>query len=888
MLTIVDVRTEYRETPLAIDEPRPRFSWRLESDHRNVVQTGYRLRLSLDQAGNELIWDSGEVKREASVHQGYEGPPLAPRTRYWLHVEVRDNFGETAVSRQPTWFETGMGSPEAWSAEWISADPVEGKGDSSAVPLLRRSFQVETLPQAARIYVTALGLYTLYLNGQRVGDRWFTPGWTSYAKRLPYQVFDVTRYLRLGENVIGAMLANGWYAGEIGWNGDRPTSHLRRALLLELHDLGPSKPSLLVGSDSLWQHHSGPIHFSEIYHGETYDARLDVPGWAEPNLDVHDWIPVERVDYGTQTLVAEENLPTRVTEVLAVKAVFTTPAGDRVVDFGQNLTGRVRARWNLPRGATVRLEHAEVLDQEGNFYTENLRKARQTVTYTGDGHGEASYAPEFSFQGFRYVRVTGDFDPVGLADGLVAEVMHSDLERTMTFECSDPLVTRLQQNIVWSQRDNFLEVPTDCPQRDERLGWTGDAEVFIGTASFNMQVVPFFSKWLKDLAADQLPSGSVPHVVPNVLQKDAHGSAAWADAAVICPWVLYTHYGDRRLLERQYPSMRAWVEYMRHTGPRIETFEAGFHYGDWLGLDSPPGSYVGATAIDFITNAFYAHSTEWLAKAAKALGKTADHAEYEDLRQRIGEAFRDEFVTPTGRLAVPTQTAHVLALAFDLVEPAHRSRVFLALRDLISQQNGHLTTGFVGTPYLLPVLSRFGSIEEAYALLLQTDYPSWLYPVTKGATTIWEHWDGIRPDGSFWSPAMNSFNHYAYGAVGEWLYTVVAGLNPREDHPGFQSMRLGPQPGPGLDWVRAEYRSLYGPIEIQWHLSDAHFTLEVSIPANTRATVEFPHAHFTEFESDAEAILHAETGAPWIQIGSGRYHFSYRITPSTTTGGASE
>ncbi len=879
MLAVVDVRTEYRVTPLGIDVEHPRFSWRIESDARDVMQASYQLTVARDPESRDLIWDSGVVSKEQSVQVEYQGEPLSPRRRYWLRVRIQSVQGESSPWSQPTWFETGMGSRDSWQGQWITADPPEGKGDSAMVPLFRRAFQLAAVPRSARVYATSLGIYALYLNGHRIGDRWFAPGWTSYPHRLQYQVYDVTPWLRPGENVIGAMLANGWYAGEIGWNDQRSTASLRRALLLELYDT--ASDSLVVTSDEHWHHHPGPIVFSEFYHGETYDGRLAIPGWAEPGMDDSGWSQVDHLDYGYQTITADENLPTRVTEVLLPKTVFTSPNGETLIDFGQNLTGRVRAEWHLPEATSVTLEHAEVLDQAGNFYTDNLRKARQKVTYIA-GAKDQVYAPEFSFQGFRYVRVTGlpASESARLKDILRAEVMHTDLERTMEFSCSNPLVDRLQQNIVWSQRGNFLDIPTDCPQRNERLGWTGDAQVFIGTASFNMQVMPFFTKWLRDLAAEQLPSGSVPHVIPNVLKSDSHGSAAWADAAVICPWTLFSHFGDRRLLAEQYPSMKAWVDYMRDTGPRVETYQGGFHYGDWLGLDAHPGSYVGATAIDFITNAFYARSTELLAKAARALGLTSDHAKYEDLHQRIRGAFRDEFVTPTGRLAVPTQTAHVLALAFDLLEPAHRARVLQSLVDLIEQNHGHLTTGFVGTPYLLPVLSRFGAIETAYQLLLQTDYPSWLYPITKGATTIWEHWDGIKPDGSFWSPDMNSFNHYAYGAVGEWLYLVVAGIQPGEEHPGFQRMHIRPKPGPGLDSVTAEYRSLYGPIRSHWQVKGKTFRLDLSIPANTRATVEFPHAHVQGFESNADSPLHAETNSPWIQVGSGQYHFAYTFDPS--------
>lgn len=875
MLNLTDVRIEYQQKPLGLWVPRPRFSWRLDTDRSNVWQVWHQVRVARDPAIVDLVWDSERVATDASTQVEYGGPALQPRCRYWVSVQIGDNHEEISPWSAPTWFETGMGDVDQWRADWITADPEAGHGQSADAFLLRRQFHLDRVPENVRIYVTSLGLYALYLNGRRVGDWLFTPGWTSYRHRLQYQTFDVSGWLQPGDNVVAAMVANGWYAGELGWAEARDASAFRRALLLELHEVG-DQDRIIVASDDQWRHHPGPIQFSELYHGETYDARREVMGWSEPRGDEASFHPVAILDHGKEMLIAQENLPTRVTETLSPLRVVKTPNGETVIDFGQNLTGRVRIRGEMAENTELRLRHAEVLDREGNFYTENLRKARQTVTYIAKGGGVEDYAPEFSFQGFRYVHV----DPPELAASLTftAEVIHTDLENTMEFECSEPLINQLQHNIVWSQRGNFLDVPTDCPQRDERLGWTGDAQVFVATAGFNMQVAPFFTKWLHDLACDQLPSGSVPHVIPQVLEAQANGSTAWADAAVICPWTIYRQYGDVALLRAQYPSMQAWVEYMRSSGPHADTFEMGFHYGDWLGLDAASGSYVGATAKAYISNAFYAYSTGILAKAAQVLGQEADRRTYSTLYRDILSAFREEFVTPRGRIAVPTQTAHVLALAFELVEPVHRARVLQDLVDLIAESGNHLTTGFVGTPYLLHVLSQFGATDVAYQLLLRQQYPSWLYPISQGATTIWEHWDGIRPDGSFWSPAMNSFNHYAYGAVGDWLYQVVAGIRPGEDRPGFQDMVIQPKPGDGLTWASARYRCGYGVIESSWSLEAGRFRLKVTVPPNARATVIFPHGNFTDFETDGDsAALNMVAVDPWIQVGSGTYHFSYAI-----------
>jgi alpha-L-rhamnosidase len=462
-----------------------------------------------------------------------------------------------------------------------------------------------------------------------------------------------------------------------------------------------------------------------------------------------------------------------------------------------------------------------------------------------------------------------------------AAVLHTDLQETLRFASAHPLVNRLQANILWSQRGNFVDVPTDCPQRDERFGWTGDAQVFIGTACYQMQVLPFFRKWLRDLAADQLPSGSVPHVIPDVLRRlstDSHGSTAWADAAVICPWRLYVHYGDRDLLADQYPSMRRWVEYMRAEGPDPVRFHRGGHFGDWLGLDAPEDSYVGATPIDFIAQAFYAHSTELLRRSALALGREDDARAYAALHAGIVAAFQQDFITAAGDLTAPTQTAHVLALRFDLVPEALRPRLLTWLHEDLRARDWHLATGFVGTPHLLPVLTEMGETETAYRLLLQTTLPSWLYPVVRGATTIWEHWDGIKEDGSFWSPNMNSFNHYAYGAVGEWLYAWAAGIQADEADPGFRRFRLAPHPSRQLGWLDVTYDAPVGPVAVRWEYRGNRFHLDVEVPPNGEARLVLPHPAPDGLVQDWEpAHWDRDGGLPAVTLHAGRYRLSYEV-----------
>jgi len=654
----------------------------------------------------------------------------------------------------------------------------------------------------------------MHINGKRVGDQVFAPGWTSYNKRLQYQTYDVTELLQRGENAVGVILGDGWYRGFIGFSGQRNRYGNRGALLAQIEILFQDGRRETIGTDGKWKSATGPILISEIYNGETYDARLEKAGWTQAGFSDGDWSGVKVVDLPKSVLIAPAGPPVRRIQEVKPVRVFTTPGGDTVADMGQNMVGWLRLKVQGPAGTTVVLHHAEVLDKQGNFYTDNLRAAMQTVKYTLKGGGPEVLEPHFTFQGFRFVKVEG-YPGELTTDSLTGIVIHSDMARSSEFETSSPLINQLQHNIIWGQKGNFLDVPTDCPQRDERLGWTGDAQVFSRTAAFNMDVATFFTKWLKDMAADQYENGSVPHVIPDILTRPngpAAGSAAWADAAVIIPWTTYLSYGDRRILEQQYPSMAKWVDYERRRAGDDYIWDGDPHFGDWLAFATTRSDYPGATTgKDLIATAFFAHSTDLLQRTAIILGKQEDAARYAELFEKIKAAFRKEFVTDTGRVGENTQTAYALALQFDLLpenlRPAAAERL---VRDV--RERKHLTTGFVGTPYLCHVLSRFGYLGEAYMLLNRDQYPSWLYPVKQGATTIWERWDGQKPDGTFQDKGMNSFNHYAYGAIGEWMYRVMAGIEIDPAEPGYKHILIQPQPGGGLTYAKASFDSMYGRV----------------------------------------------------------------------------
>ncbi|WP_025950629.1 alpha-L-rhamnosidase [Geobacillus thermocatenulatus] len=889
VLKVCDTKCEYKTNPLGIDVLRPRLSWVIESDQRGTVQQAYQIQVWTEERGEKMmVWDPGRVESDQSIHIEYAGPRLRSRTRYFYRVKVWDNFGRESDWSDTAWWETALLESAEWKARWITPDPNEIDPLAEPAFLLRKPFEVNKPIAAARVYATGVGLYELYLNGQRVGEDVLTPGWTSYHKRLQYQTYDVTSQLCEGINAIGVMLADGWYKGTLGWEGKRHIYGDRRAALVQLHVCYEDGTEKIIVTDSTWKAATGPILYSEIYHGEVYDARLEQPGWCEGKFDDSDWKPtVVLTDMPLNHLIAQENWPTRITETIRPIASFVTPAGEAVLDMGQNMVGRIRMTVSAPPGTTITLQHAEVLDKEGNFYTGNLRRAKQTVTYIAKGEGTETYAPHFTFQGFRYVKVEGyPGQEKGLPlDCFVGEVIHSDMEPTGHFECSHPLVNQLQQNIRWGQRGNFVDVPTDCPQRDERLGWTGDAQVFIRTALFNYQGAPFFTKWLRDLKADQFPDGGVPFVIPNILGAEgASSSAAWGDAAVICPWTVYLVYGDKRLLAEQYDSMKAWVEYIRRQGENEHLWNTGFHFGDWLALDAKENSYVGATPTDLIATAFYAYSTRLVRDAAVVLNKAEDVRTYTELLNRIKAAFQQEFITPSGRLASPTQTAHVLALMFDLVEGEAKKRIARELNEMVIENDYHLTTGFVGTPYLCFVLSENGYHDTAVRLLLQDTYPSWLYSVKKGATTIWEHWDSIKPDGSFWSDDMNSFNHYAYGAIGDWLYRVVAGLDLDESVPAYQRIRIHPRwSGLDLTYAKATYKSMYGWIESSWVLQENDIRIRIRIPANATARLILPEASAGEVREKGrtldktngiQSVAETEYGVELV-VGSGEYDFVY-------------
>lgn len=885
-LEVHGLRTEYLTDPLGIDVLRPRFSWQLTTTARNTLQTAYQVQVGRGAPevgqGKALLWDSGRIPSDTSVFVDYAGPPVESRTRYFWRVRAWDSHGGVSPWSPVASWETGLLRSSDWSARWIGETPQPGDSLPAPSPLLRRAFRLNGAIRSARVYVTSLGLYELYLNGQRVGDQQFTPGWTSYRRRLQYQTYDVTSLLRPAGNALGAILGDGWYRGYLGFWGQRNIYGLRRALLVQLEIRYQDGRTDRIVSDPSWKTAPGPIVASGIYRGETYDARRERAGWATAAFDDHDWTPVAIIDAPAASLVAVVSPAVRRVRELRPVAIRHAPSGETVFDLGQNFTGWTRLSVRAAAGTTITLRYAEVLDNAGNLYTANLRAASQTDRYTTGGNGVERYEPHFTFHGFRYVAVTG-LPSTPDTSTITGVAVSSDLEQTGTFETSDSLLNQLQRNIVWGERSNFLDVPTDCPQRDERLGWTGDAQVFSRTAAYNMNVAGFFAKWLADLAADQDTSGIVPWVIPNFAPDSAHlgGTAGWSDAAVIIPWTMYQAYGDRGLLARQFPSMRAWVDYMhRRAGPGL-IWRPGWQFGDWLALHSDDPSYPGATtSTDFIATAYLAHSADLVSRAAAALGRTDDAHAYAELFRGVRAAFDREFVSEAGRVGENTQTAYALAIAFDLLPDSIVAGAADRLAQDVRSRGAHLTTGFLGTPVLLHALSATGHADMAFALLMQRSYPSWLYPITRGATTMWERWDGIRPDSSFEDPGMNSFNHYAFGAVGDWMYRNIAGIDLDPSVPGYKRARIAPHVGAGLTSARASLATPYGRLATAWRIEGQQFLLDVTVPVNTTAEVTLPDTRVDRVQEGGQHVEGQQRGDDvTVVVGSGQYHFSATRNP---------
>jgi alpha-L-rhamnosidase len=864
-MKIKNLKTNRITNPLGFDLGKPRLSF-VTYDTTATKQTAAQIQVALDEEFKNIVFDSGKSEEIDSL--AFELPiKLEAYTGYYWRVTIWADNGDIAIS-DPAWFETAK-LTEPWKAKWITPDL-----DKDVHPVLSKDFNLTKEIASARAYVCGLGLYEMEINGEKAGAEYLTPLFNAYDKWIQYQTYDITGLITSGQNSVEVSLGNGLYKGRFGFEGGQTEIYGDQfALLCEIVIKHTDGTQTIINSDDSWKARKSHILFSGIYDGEIYDA----------NLQDGTIFEVKEINLGYDRLKARLSLPVVTKEELKPIEVIITPAGETVLDMGQNMVGWVQFNTKASKGTEIVLQYAELL-QEGNFYQDNLRTAKAEHRYISNGE-ETTVRPHFTFYGFRYVKVSGWNGEVN-KDDFTGCVLYSDMDQTGSIETSNPLVNRLFLNALWGQKGNFLDVPTDCPQRDERMGWTGDAQVFSGTASFNMDTYAFFSKYGYDLAQEQATlGGMVPMVVPMTTVKGG-GSSAWGEAATVIPWTAYLHYGDKAILEQQFDSMKGWVDFVKRAdeasgGKRLWT--TGFHFGDWLALDGDdPSSPMGGTDTAFISSAYYCYSSMLVAKAARVIGREEIAQEYEALSNEVRTAIQAEYFTSTGRLALNTQTAFIVALFMDLVPEEHRNRLANDLRERLKKDKNHLKTGFVGTPYLCRVLSENGNNDLAYTLLLNKDYPSWLYAVTMGATTIWERWNSVLPDGKISGTDMNSLNHYAYGSIAEWMYRNVAGINPIEEHPGFRKVRLAPQPDYRLKYAKASLDSAAGLYESQWELKeDGQLSFKFVIPFNATATVELPDAKLENVLvngkplKDVEIIASQHGESVHVEVNSGTWEFFY-------------
>ncbi|MEI8246800.1 MAG: family 78 glycoside hydrolase catalytic domain [Lentisphaerota bacterium] len=850
----INLRTEYLVDPVGIDIRSPRFSWQLNGNGHNDHQAAYQIEVASNDA---IIWDSEKVASFDSIHIEYQGPALEPRTRYSWRVRY---WNRDIVSQwsEPASFETGLGNSH-WNARWIESDLAGDARTSVAVPCFRKDLDIRKNIAGARLYITALGTYEVSINGRRVGDGYFTPGWTEYRKRIEYQVYDVVEYLSSGKNTVGVMLADGWYCGTVGGSGRQRFGGDRPKLSAELAVDYAGGESETVITDASWRWNAGPIKYSDHYHGEYYDARDEMPGWDLPEYDDSSWAAARLFPAPDIIIDYSHAAPVRRQMLITPVGSHSPRDGVWIFDLGQNITGWVRVKVRGVRGTHITLRHAEVLAPDGTLYTRNLVDADATDHYILKDDAVTEWEPRFTFHGFRYVEVSGYPGIPGL-DTVTGVVIHSDLERVGNFSCSEPIVNQLSETVAWGLRDNLLEVPSDCPSRGERLAWTGDAQVMMQMAVNYFNVAPLMTKWIIALNDSQGPNGEYPYCAPNdtdVLSPEA----GWGDAGIICPWFLYLHYGDRQILERFYPNMQRWLLWLwshSDNGLRPST-----GWGDWLAVEETPK--------ELFATAYFGHVTTIMCRIAKTLGHAGDAEEYASMFTAIRSSFNSNFINDDERLRYPTQAAAVLSLAFELVEGNRRKNVLRALVENIHACGAHPSTGFMATPFLLPVLSENGHHDLACLLCTQTSYPSWFYMLRHGATTIWERWNAIGEDGIINPALCNSFNHAALGALGIWFFNHVGGIKPDPELPGYKHIIFQPYPG-GFSSARTALDTPYGRAISEWYISEGIFHLTVSVPPNSSGTIYLPESVIGDAVKAEGMTPNTCDGRTVIEISSGRYN----------------
>ncbi|MHA1300557.1 MAG: glycoside hydrolase family 78 protein [Candidatus Helarchaeota archaeon] len=913
MINPNNLRCEYLVNPLGIDVKNPRLSWILESNERNQTQTAYRILVASNKeilAENRGdLWDSGKIQSDQNTHIVYEGTELKSRMLCYWKVMVWDKDGTPSEwSKIATW-SMGLLELNDWVAKWIGAPPkrITKIGKSlpkkySPCPLLRKSFEVKGKINRAVIFATALGEYELYINGQRVGDHFLAPEWTDYDYRVQYQTYDITDLLKEGENVIGAILADGWYSGNLGpglthihhYYGNSP----RLLMQMEIENSDGTLSKIIT--DSNWKiFKDGPIEKADHFLGEVYNAHKNPVGWDKPGFDDSNW-PEVIVDYTIKkNIVAQMNEPIRVVKEIPPISVNEPKPGVFIYNLGQNIAGWCKIRLSkavCEKNATIKLRHGEMLNDNGTLYTKNLRRAKATDIYILKGNDEQELHPHFTYHGFQYIEVTG------LKKGakpdlnlIVGCVISSNSKIVSSFECSEPDLNKLWSNILWTQIDNLISVPTDCPQRNERMGWMGDAQVFCQTSIFIMDMAAFYTKWVKDIRDAQYKNGKFPDMVPDPLRKSIlrilfTGAPAWSDCGLLLPWDVYLNYGDKRLIKQHYKAAKKFIDYIKSKNPKLIWKKSrGANYGDWLNGDKIKAKGYpkkgGQIPKEVLSTAYFAHSTEILSKMAEVVGIENDQKYYANLANKIKKKFVEKFVTNDGKIKKDTQAGYALALHFNLLPDKLRFKAVENMLNAIEKYDRRISTGFCSTLPMMLELTRWGHNDIAYELLLSRKFPSWFYMIENGATTMWERWDGFVKGRGFQSKFMNSFCHYAYGSVGEWIFKIILGIDLDEEHPGYKHFFIHPRPGGSLQWAKGHYYSIHGKILVDWKLENDNFDLEVAIPPNTTATIYIPTKNPVYVKENGEKITDSEEikfieykeNFARYKITSGVYKFSSQI-----------
>lgn len=839
--------------PLGLNMQDAVFSWKIPV---GKMQQAYNVQFwSPDM---KILWaDTGMRRGKVSVARPLDGSMrFEGATKYLWRVKVSYTDGTQSDWSDFAAIETGLTSNSQWQpAKWLSTPKVPEVRNAKtrrgedvvqkwiAPTYFRKTFNIDkTEIASARCYVAVKGIFQAYLNGKKIGDDFWGTGWTDYNKRIQTNTYDITDLLENGSNAISAIAADGWYGGRLTWHNLKNLYGEKPEILVKIRITKKDGSVFEVNSDQTWKCGHFAILEADIYDGETYDANLEPKGWKQASFkeDAKWTSPIAKEIAEKPLLEPRRNQPIRANLQLNPVSVRELKEGVYIFDFGQNLVGVPQIKLKGEKGQKITLRYAEMLKDDQTLYTDNYRSAKSTdyYTFSGEKDGE-EYAPVFTFHGFRYLEISGLKEKPSL-DSVKALVMYNDMELTGSFRCSNEMLNRLQSNIQWGQRGNFFSVPTDCPQRDERLGWTGDAQVFCSTAAYNMNVLGFFTKWCLDMADSQLPDGKIPSVVPLVKGVEGDGSPAWSDAVVICPWQIYLAYGDFSIVKNTYPAMKKWMYFQRDHSKGLIRQDCGF--GDWLQPKQKNKQLRGDTPRSLIGTAYYAECARIIEQSAKKLKYANDVKNYGQLKDKIKDAYCKAFVKESGLVEGDTQTAYLLTLAFDMVkDKSLRAKVFAKFLERLEKDGNTLNTGFVGTPLILDVLSRFGRTDLAYKVLQTPEYPSWIYSINQGATTMWERWNSYSKDAGFGPVSMNSFNHYAYGAVGKWMYANIAGIDNQTGSVGYGTIRFAPQIGGGITNAASEYQSAYGEISSSWRIVDGKKVVwKITAPGNTNAYIVVP------------------------------------------------